>query len=272
MLHELRLFFVALQFLTRVPVPAWVGYRPEWLHACVRHFPLVGACVGGFGAAVLWTALALFPPAVAVVLSMAATVWLTGGFHEDGFADTCDALGGAVSRERSLAIMKDSRIGSYAALGLALMLGLKAVTLTALLPERQPLLPGLAAMCWAHVVSRAAPVWLIRTLSYAGDLAHAKAKPLATQVSWSGVIVCSGWVAVAGAGLMAALGWAAALPIAGSVLTAASLTAAMARWLRQRLGGYTGDTLGATQQIVEVGVLLTWLALQQVFARPHIHG
>ena len=121
MLHELRLFFIALQFFTRLPVPRWVGYEPEWLHQSARHFPLVGALVGVVGAAVLWAALWLFPMPVAVVLSMVATVLLTGAFHEDGLADTCDALGGAVSRERALEIMKDTRIGSYGAIGLLLV-------------------------------------------------------------------------------------------------------------------------------------------------------
>ncbi|OYU98446.1 MAG: adenosylcobinamide-GDP ribazoletransferase, partial [Burkholderiales bacterium PBB5] len=101
MAHELRLAAVALQFLTRVPV-RFGAFDPQWLQDCARHFPLVGAGVGLFGAAVLLAAAALWPPAVAVGLAMAATVWLTGGFHEDGLADTCDGLGGAVSRERAL--------------------------------------------------------------------------------------------------------------------------------------------------------------------------
>ena len=120
--HELRLFLVAVQFFTRVPVPAWVGFSPVWLQASARHFPGVGLCVGMLGAAVLAGASGLTSPAVAVVLSMMATVVLTGAFHEDGLADTCDALGGHVSRARALEIMKDSRIGAFGAM--ALVLGL----------------------------------------------------------------------------------------------------------------------------------------------------
>ncbi|MES3015489.1 MAG: adenosylcobinamide-GDP ribazoletransferase [Pseudomonadota bacterium] len=112
MIHELRLFFVALQFLTRVPSPRWVGFEPDWLNQSARWFPLVGAFVGAVAALVLWAASVVFPPAVAVGLSIAVSVLLTGGFHEDGLADTTDALGGAVGRERALEIMKDSRIGS----------------------------------------------------------------------------------------------------------------------------------------------------------------
>ena len=130
--HELRLFLIALQFLTRVPVPAWVGWREDWMNQSARHFPLVGAFVGAFGAAVFWGAAHLWSATMAVLMSMVATVWLTGAFHEDGLADTCDGLGGAVSRQRALEIMKDSRLGTYGTVGLLAVLALKAVALTGL--------------------------------------------------------------------------------------------------------------------------------------------
>lgn len=270
MTHEIRLFFIALQFLTRAPLPRWVGYESAWLQHCVRHFPLVGACVGAFSAAVLLAALWVFPPAVAVGLSMAATVWLTGGLHEDGFADTCDGMGGAVSRERALAIMKDSRIGTYGAMGLLLMLGLKATTLTALVQARP--LAALDALVWTHAVSRAAPVLLMRWLPYAGDVDHAKAKPLATRVSAAGATVATCWAAAISAACWSLAPWCddstrAALPWA--LVAAAAATIFCARWLRRRLAGYTGDTLGATQQAVELVGLLAWLAAIGIPTVPH---
>ena len=253
MKHELRLFFIALQFLTRVPAPRWVGFEPGWLHACARHFPLVGCVVGGVAAAVLWGGHALFTPIVAVLLSMIASVLLTGAFHEDGLADTCDALGGNVSRERALAIMKDSRIGAYGAVGLALMLGLKAATLVSL-----PLMAALPAVLLAHTASRLAPVLLIRWLHYAGDVDHAKAKPLAQQVSRVDVAVAAAWVAALVLGLLLwQPGWR--WPLVSALLAATAGFLWCRRWLQRRLGGYTGDTLGATQQITEVLVLLGWL-------------
>ena len=253
MKHELRLFFIALQFLTRVPVPRWVGFEPAWLHACARHFPLVGCLVGAFAAAVLWLGHALFTPIVAVLLSMSATVLLTGAFHEDGLADTCDALGGSVGRERALAIMKDSRIGAYGAVGLALMLGLKAATLASL-----PLAAAVPALLLAHTASRLAPVLLIRWLRYAGDIEHAKAKPLAQQASNADVVVAAAWVAALALALMM---WQPAwrVPLGASLLAATLGVLWCRRWLYKRLGGYTGDTLGATQQITEVLLLLGWL-------------
>ncbi|MBL0727004.1 adenosylcobinamide-GDP ribazoletransferase [Piscinibacter sp. HJYY11] len=251
-LHELRLIGVALQFLTRVPVR--VGFDPLWLNQSARHFPLVGALVGAVGALVLWAAGLLFPPMVAVVLSMMATVLLTGAFHEDGLADTCDALGGAVSRERALEIMKDSRIGTYGAVGLLLMLSLKAATLVAL-----PVTWAMAALLLAHTVSRTAAVALIRWLPYAGNVSQAKAKPLAERISGAGLLMALVWSGLASAALVA---WQPAWwpVVATSGLVAVVGAWACGRWFMRRLGGITGDALGATQQLIELGVLLAWVA------------
>jgi adenosylcobinamide-GDP ribazoletransferase len=254
--RELRLFLVALQFLTRVPVPASLGYSAAWLQASVRHFPAVGLLVGAFAALVLWAAAHLWPAAVAVALSMGATVWLTGAFHEDGLADTCDALGGAVSRERALEIMKDSRLGSYGTIGLVAVLGLKAAALYGL--AVRDLDATLAALPLAHALSRAAPVLLLRLLPYAGDAAQAKAKPMATTASDGNVAVALLWCVVAAA--LACAWHLDAAHVLLAALAAAVVAFAMARWLRLRLGGFTGDTLGAAQQGAELAVYLALLA------------
>jgi adenosylcobinamide-GDP ribazoletransferase len=256
--RELRLFFVAMQFLTRVPTPRWVGFEPDWLNRSARYFSLVGSVVGLVAVAVLWAASQVFPPVVAVLLSMTATLLLTGGFHEDGLADTWDALGGAVDRERALAIMKDSRIGSYGALALLVVLGLKAAALTALADSG--LMLAIPALLLAHTASRAAAVTLIRVLPYAGDPAHAKAKPLARSVSCVEVAVAIGW-AVLLAALLAAQNLAQSAHVFVAYLLAGAGTGWSIRWLRARLGGYTGDTLGATQQLTELAMLLGWLAV-----------
>jgi adenosylcobinamide-GDP ribazoletransferase len=180
-------------------------------------------------------------------------VLLTGGFHEDGWADTCDGLGGAVGRERALVIMKDSRIGAYGAMGLVLMLGLKAAALASL-----PLVAAVPALLLAHTASRAAAVLLIRLLPYAGDVEHAKAKPLARTISRAGMAVALGWVALLAVALaLCQPAWRAALVL--GLALAALTTAICARTWRRCLGGYTGDTLGATQQLAELAVLLGWL-------------
>jgi adenosylcobinamide-GDP ribazoletransferase len=259
--HELRLVLVALQFLTRVPVRLQ-AFDPAWLHASARHFPLIGMAVGGFGAAVWWAASMVWPPAVAVLLSMAATIVATGAFHEDGLADTCDGLGGAVARDKALAIMKDSRLGSYGAVGLGLTLALKAAALVALSGQGDGAAALMVAtMLWSHTASRAAAVLLASALRYAGDPEHAKAKPMATEVSRAGAAVAVGWALLVGAPFVAVVG-----PAAGGAALAAVIAVAWtcARWFRHRLGGYTGDTLGATQQWSELAAVLAVLAVPAI--------
>lgn len=256
MWHEVRLFLIAVQFLTRLPVPAWVGWREEWLHASARHFPGVGLLIGSLSALVLWAAAHLWPAPVAVLLAMVATVWLTGAFHEDGLADTADGLGGAVSRERALLIMKDSRLGTYGAVALLLVLALKAAALHGLVTR--DLLATLAALPLAHTWSRCATVVLLRLLPYGGDAEHAKAKPLAQQVDGLGLLVALVWAALA-AGVASLYLPSNALWVAAAACAAVTLW--MARWLHQRLGGYTGDTLGATQQVTELACYLALLAV-----------
>jgi adenosylcobinamide-GDP ribazoletransferase len=255
MWHELRLFLVALQFLTRVPIPAWVGWKPEWLQDSARHFPAVGLCVGSAAAGVLWLSAHAWSALIAVLLSMAATIWLTGAFHEDGLADTCDGLGGAVTREKALAIMKDSRLGTYGAVGLLMVLALKAAALHSL--AVRDLAATLVLLPLAHAWSRTATVLLLRLLPYGGDAEHAKAKPLAQQVDGFGLALALMWAVLAAA--VAAL-YVDAEVLLWAALAAAVVTLWMARWLRLRLGGFTGDALGATQQFSELAVYLAALA------------
>lgn len=254
--RAVRHWLLALQFFTRVPVTgrlaAWVGYSPVMLRASAGHFPGVGWLVGGFCAFVCVAALQLLPPQpasawVAAVLATGAGVWLTGAFHEDGLADTADALGGVVDRERALAIMKDSRIGSYGAVALTLAL-LTKVALLALLAQHDVSLAA-AGLFGAHVTSRWAPLWIIRTLPHIGDSAHSKSKPLADAIGVPGLLVGAVWW-VGAIVLIAALG--PPVPWGGAMLAAVAGLLAMRRWLARRLQGFTGDTLGATQQVTEL--------------------
>ena len=128
MKRQLEYFFAALRFFTRLPVPGWVGHSAEQLNHAARYFPLVGIVVGAIGAAVTELAVLALPIGIAVMLGMAATVLVTGGFHEDGFADACDGFGGGWEKAQVLAIMKDSRVGSYAVIGLVLLLSTKWMT------------------------------------------------------------------------------------------------------------------------------------------------
>lgn len=247
-MHQLRLFLIALQFLTRVPVPARIGWSPEWLSDSARYFPAVGAVVGAFGACVLGLASLWWPWPVAVGLSMLATLVLTGAFHEDGLADTCDALGGAVDRDRALAIMKDSRLGTYGVVGLVAVLGLKFAVLAQFVPAL-----AAAALVVGHAASRAIAVTMIRWLPYAGDVDASKARPLARAAALRAWWVAWLWpLAVAAIWPELAREWVVAF------VAAAVAGLACARWFMRRLGGITGDCLGAAQQIAE---LVFYLAL-----------
>ena len=258
----LKHLLIALQFFTRIPITgrlaAWVGYSPAMLRASSVYFPLVGSVVGVFAAAVLGLALLALPHntlgfLLAAALSTAAGVWLTGGFHEDGLADTADALGGYVPQEKALDIMKDSRIGSYGSLTLILVLGLKISTL-ALLAEQSPLLAALALL-WAHTLSRVLPLLLMFSLSHVGDLGTSKSKPLADAISLGQLATALLWPAL----IFASTLWL--LPTGAWGLAALLMLLAAWRlgaWFTQRIGGFTGDTLGCAQQISE---LLAYLAL-----------
>jgi len=258
-MHELRLFLTALQFFTRVPVPGWVGWSPAQLNASARHFPTVGWLVGAVCGAVLAGAGWLWPPLVAAPLAIAAGVWMTGGFHEDGLADSCDGFGGGRERDHVLAIMKDSRIGSYGAIALVLALGLKAALLAELL-RQHPVLGWtafgalMAAMLSAHALSRWAALLVMARLDYVREDALSKSKPIAQGVPLPALAVAT--VLALLPGLLLGGGWRVGL----AWLVAASVGGLAIRFCRRRLGGYVGDALGATQQLAELAVLLAWVA------------
>jgi adenosylcobinamide-GDP ribazoletransferase len=191
----IRHYLLAVQFFTRIPVTgrlaAWVGYSPQMLRASAAHFPGVGVLVGGLVAALTAVLLVFLPetsplsPLVAAVLGTVFSVMLTGAFHEDGLADIADGLGGTTggveNRERALEIMKDSRVGAFGTIAVALVL-LAKVALLALIGDVNPeaLVVGIFA---AHVASRTFPLLLIRLLPHVGDVAGSKSKPLADQIS-----------------------------------------------------------------------------------------
>ncbi|MBJ7311403.1 adenosylcobinamide-GDP ribazoletransferase [Rugamonas sp. CCM 8940] len=251
-MHQIRLFFIALQFFTRLPIPTWVGFEPGWLHHASRYFPLVGLVVASICGAVYALAALLFPAPLAVVLATAAGIYLTGAFHEDGFADMCDGFGGGMTRERVLDIMKDSRIGAYGAIGIVCLLALKCVAL-ALLPPTT----ALAALFIAHPLSRLAATALIWRLEYAR--ADGKAKPMAQEMSSAEFLIAALCAALPALLLVAAgvLSWQA---IAGAAVAAGLATAWLGQKCVRRIGGYTGDCLGAVQQVTEVIFYLGVLA------------
>ena len=251
-MHQLRLFFTALQFFTRLPIPRWVGFDPAWLNQASRYFPLVGVVVALITGAVYVVAFKFLPPAVAVILSVAAGIYVTGAFHEDGFADMCDGFGGGMTQERVLEIMKDSRIGAYGAIGIFCLLLLKCAILTQIPPSRV-----LAALLLAHPMSRLMAVSLIWRLDYAR--AEGKAKPLAQKMRTMEFAIAA-LTALLPALVLVYLGWLSWTMLISGFAMALAATLWLARKFVRRIGGYTGDCLGAVQQVTEAIFYLCVLA------------
>ncbi len=270
-MQALRHFLLAIQFFTRIPVTgalaAWVGFSPAMLRASAAHFPGVGVVVGALvvaltAALLFWLPPGPFTPLVAAVLGTVFSVLLTGGFHEDGLADVADGLGGSYDRARALVIMKDSRVGAFGVLAVVLAL-LAKVALLALIGSlsRHWMLSGLFA---AHVVSRTWPLLLIRLMPHVGDAAGSKSKPLADQISTAGLLVGGLWclsalslvVLVGQAGTAIFTGVNGLRPLLAGLAASALAWAYMGRLLWRRLQGFTGDGLGATQQVCEVAFYL----------------
>ncbi len=257
----IRHYLLAVQFFTRIPVTgrlaAWVGYSPQMLRASAAHFPGVGVLVGALVAGLTALLLVFLPqasplsPLVAAVLGTVFSVMLTGAFHEDGLADIADGLGGSPNRERALEIMKDSRVGAFGAIAVVLVL-LTKVALLALIGDVCPevMVVGIFA---AHVASRTFPLLLIRLLPHVGDLAGSKSKPLADQITGLSLFIAILWLFVAIAGVFIVYD---AIYLIASMVAASVAFWYMWRLFTKRLQGFTGDCLGATQQVCEAAFYL----------------
>jgi len=258
----IRHYLLAVQYFTRIPITGrlagWVGFSPAMLRASAGHFPGVGMLVGATAAGVYAVLALLLPqttytPLVAAVLSTVATVLLTGGFHEDGLADVADGLGGSYDKARALEIMKDSRVGAFGAMALVLALVAKVALVALLGSTEAELLTLCSALFAAHVVSRTLPLLLIAWLPHVGDSAASKSKPLADQISPGSLLTAFLWCFMA---LAFAL-WAQA---AIDLIVACSLSFIALLWMyrlfKRRLQGFTGDCLGAAQQVCEIAFYL----------------
>jgi adenosylcobinamide-GDP ribazoletransferase len=254
--QQLKLVLVALQFFTRVPISpalvAWMDWTPEKLRASSRYFSLIGVGVGVCAAFSFYFAHLLWNGWIAAILALAATALLTGAFHEDGFTDYWDAMGGGTSKEKTLAIMKDSRIGAYGTLAMVLITALKISALAGMQVEL-----AFVALIAAHSVARGAACAVLYTLPYVRGDDTAKSKPLAQSMRRAELALA---LIIGAAPLFIAALWQAqwawqALAAAAAV---ACTTVLMARHMQRRIGGFTGDALGAVEQTAEAAVLLAF--------------
>jgi len=244
--EQLTLLLLALSFFTRIPINLSAEITPIQLSKASRYFAVVGILVGVICSLVYMVSVAYLPKSIAVLIAMAASLLVTGAFHEDGWADVWDGFGGGWSIEQKLNIMKDSRLGTYGAAALFVILMLKFQSLMVL---ASPIM----ALILAHTLSRVVATSLIYSMPYVTVDATSKVKPLAQELSKNSLMI------LLITGLVVSLWF---LPLTECILLFVILfifRVLLVFWFNRQLGGYTGDCLGAAQQSSEIIIYLSLL-------------
>jgi len=257
MKKELDIFFTCIMFYTRIPCPKNINHDPEYLNKATRYFPFIGWIVGTISFLAFYVFSLFLSIETAVIFAIITSVLTTGAFHEDGFADVCDGFGGGWTKEKILLIMKDSAIGAYGAIGLGLLLLLKFK----LLSESISLFTANIFLIYllfisAHSVSRLAAISIIFTHEYSREDASSKSKPIAKKHSWK-EIFGSFFFGLIPLLILSYFNYKILLVLIPVFITRYFL----ARYFQKWIDGYTGDCLGATQQVCEVVYYLSILFL-----------
>jgi len=252
-----RALAAAFTFLTRLPLGSFASHDPADLPRAAIYFPVVGLVVALAGVATYAAASLLWPTNIAIVLSMIGTTLVTGAFHEDALADSLDGFGGGWSKDRVLAIMKDSRVGSYALVGIALALMLKFATLAAIAGPTRSVLPIAIALVAAHVCARWSSLLLIWRYPYVrptteGDRSSA-GRPFVDGVTPMRLVAATTIAIVI---TVTALGRRSFMVFGIAIV----VTALAGRYFDRRIGGITGDAVGAANQVVEICIYLALAA------------
>lgn len=261
MKKQIHIFFTALMFYTRIPCPKNIDHNPDYLNKASRYFPLIGWIVGGISFLVYYASAVLFTNEIAVILAIIAGILTTGAFHEDGFADVCDGFGGGWTKEKILLIMKDSAIGAYGAIGLVLLFLLKFQALHNLINKSeivnlQSSISSFLLFVSAHSVSRLAAISIVFTHQYSREDASSKSKPIAKSFTWKEVIgaLFFGLLPLV---VLSFFQWQLLLALIPVFIARFFL----ARYFQKWIDGYTGDCLGATQQVCEVFFYLSIIGI-----------
>lgn len=251
MKKQLTLFFTALTFYTRLPCYSLANFTEEYINKSSRYFPLVGWIVGGFGAIVYILTSIILPHSIAVLSSIISMILITGAFHEDGFADFCDGFGGGNTKEQILTIMKDSGIGTYGLIGLVSMLALKYFSLFEMNYSIIPL-----ALIASNSISRFTAISFMYTHEYARkNDSTSKSPQVAKKISLLDIIIA----AVFGILPVILMGYIYLL----ALIPIFTVRQIMGVYFNKKINGYTGDTLGAIQQITEITFYIFILIVQQ---------
>jgi adenosylcobinamide-GDP ribazoletransferase len=261
MKKQLHIFFTALMFYTRIPCPKNINHNPDYLNKASRYFPLIGWIVGGISFLAFYGASFLVSLSAAVIIGMITGILTTGAFHEDGFADVCDGFGGGWTKEKILLIMKDSAIGAYGAIGVVLLFLLKfqllsELVITETITNQQSVFTILLLFIAGHSVSRLAAISIVFTHEYSREDATSKSKPIAKSFSWKEVVGAF-FFGLLPLLILSYFQYQILLVIIPVFLARYFL----ARYFQKWIDGYTGDCLGATQQVCEVIFYLSAIAI-----------
>jgi adenosylcobinamide-GDP ribazoletransferase len=261
MQEQWKIWLTTVMYFTRIRVPRSIDHSPKYLQKAPRYLPVIGWLIGGISALGFLAFSGWLNVETAILASMIAGLLVTGAFHEDGFADVCDGFGGGWTKDKILLIMKDSRIGAYGAIGLMCMLGSKFLLLRELFwwspsdgvhywNNRNVLV----AMLAGHSLSRLMPVWVMRWSVNVTDAEHSKSG----RVTGGGLGVAE-WLPATIFALAPFLFFP--LKCLLVVFPVLGVTFGMSRWFKKWIGGYTGDCLGAIQQVTEIVVYLGLVAI-----------
>jgi adenosylcobinamide-GDP ribazoletransferase len=256
--RELKIFFTALMFYTRIPCPKNPDFSPDDINKATRYFPLIGWIVGGISFAIFWLSSLVFDVNIAVLLSLITGVLVTGAFHEDGLADMFDGFGGGWTKEKILEIMKDSRVGAYGAIALIFLFAIKFFALNNLLlrAENVSYLLILSIFIAYHSLSRLTAINIVFTSRYSRDDETSKAKPIAKAHSFIEIIGAY-FFGLSPLIALSSYNWKYSFVI----LPLAILYFFTNRYFNKWIDGYTGDCLGAVEQMAECVCLLIFVAL-----------
>ena len=255
--REIQILLTAFMFYTRINIGKWVNYKPEYAKACTQYLPLVGWVTGGLFALVYLEASHFLSNITAIILALLSIVFLTGGFHEDGLADACDGFGGGWTKEKILHIMKDSTIGTYGALGLIFLLGLKVSVLYELYLLLNPIGIVLLTII-AHTLSRFVAVTFLVTHEYSGSADKSKSKDMIQKTPYSFLVLPGVLTLIP----MVWFAWVSHSVLVFLLFLPAFLfKILLGRYFNKWIEGYTGDCLGATQQVIEVVLYISSVIL-----------
>ena len=248
MRREINIFFTGLSFFTRIPFPKWARFEKEYQHEAIKYFPISGTIIGGLAGLVFYLANLVFPFNLSVMLSMGFTVLFTGALHEDGFMDVCDGFGGGWTRERILEIMKDSLIGAFGVTGIVFLVMTKFFCQYSISAAQLPLI-----LIAAHSVSRMFAATLVNSHQYART-ENSKAKDYSQKLSAKNLI----FTIITGILPLALLGNIKFFLILIPVFLSKVL---LGRYFNKWIGGFTGDCIGATQQVCEIVFYLSYMVI-----------